>query len=197
VRSFVRNHPDVHLKLQVCVWFEQAARMVEQGQADLGVIFYDRDEPRSQHLDYQRLLDLRFALLTRRDHPLARKKRIMPQDVAAHPLIVPPAGSFARRTFEEFLSRHELGGQVRIVMETALLEIIKKYVAAGVGVGLVHVAEEVEPAPSIRVHYLDARRESISIGAVVRKGAHQSELAQEFLGLLRRHLGQGRGGEAQ
>src|SRR5262245_292504 len=97
VRAFSARHPAVRLKLHVCVWFEEAAKMVEQGQADLGVLFYDRDAPRSPQLDYERLFDLRFAVLLPARHPLARKKRLTPQDVAAYPLIIPPEGSYAHR----------------------------------------------------------------------------------------------------
>lgn len=198
VREFSLAHPAVKLKLQVCVWFEEVARMVEQGQADLGVLFYDRDQQRSPHLKYERLFDLRFALLTPAGHPLAQKKRILPQDVIEYPWIVPPEASFARRSLTQFLHRHHLDGQAHIVMETALLDIIKKYVAAGVGIAFVHIAEQGDPMPDIHVRFFDARRESIAVAAVFRKGAHRTPLAQEFQAVLRRLLaasGAAAGGE--
>ncbi|MBL8796377.1 MAG: LysR family transcriptional regulator [Planctomycetia bacterium] len=189
VREFGQAHPAVQLKLHVCVWFDEVARMVEQGQADLGVLFYDRDQPRSPHLMYERLFDLRFALLTPTDHPLARKKRILPDDVIEYPWIVPPDGSFARRSLMQFLHRHHLDGQAHIILETALLDIIKKYVAVGVGIGFAHIAEQGDPMPGIHIRYFDARREGIAVAVVFRKGAHRTALAQDFSALLRRLLG--------
>jgi DNA-binding transcriptional LysR family regulator len=189
VREFSARHPAVRLKLHVCVWFEEVARMVEQGQADLGVLFYDRDALRSPQLEYERLCDLRFALLMPAKHPLARKRSVTPQDVAPYPLIVPPEGSYARRSFEQFLRRHNLAEQVHVVMETALLDIIKKYVAAGVGLAFVHLAEEKEPMANVQVRYFDNQPENLSVATVVRKGAHRSELTQEFQRTLERLLG--------
>jgi DNA-binding transcriptional LysR family regulator len=187
VQEFCNAHPEVRLRLQVCVWFEEVARLVEQGRADLGVLFYDRDAPRSPHLNYERLLDLQFALLTQPGHPLTRKRRLTPRDLVQYPLIVPPEGSYARRALDQLLQRNDLAGQAHVVMETALVEIIRKYVAAGLGIALLHVAE-LEPLPDVHIRVLDSRQESLSVGAVTRKGAHLSEPAAAFLAVLRTHL---------
>jgi DNA-binding transcriptional LysR family regulator len=189
VREFSAAHPTVRLQLLVRVWFDEVSALVEQGKADLGVIFYDRDKPGSPNLAYDRLFDLRFALLTPPDHPLAKKKRLVAEDLIPYPLIVPPEGSYAHRTLSQFLQRHNLGERIHIVMETALLDVIKKYVAAGVGIGFVHLAEEPDPMPDIHVRFLDSIRENLSVAAVSRKGAHPTELAQEFQRILRKAIG--------
>jgi DNA-binding transcriptional LysR family regulator len=191
VRAFSAAQPSVRLKLHVCVWFEEVARMVEQGPADLGVLFFDRDAPRSPHLDYERLLELHVALLMPTGHPLQRKKRVTPHDLVGYPLIVPPEGSYARRTLNQLLQRHNLVEQAHIVMETALLEIIRKYVAAGVGIALVHVTDEVEPAPDIHARTFESDGEAISVGLVTRRGAHLSDPARAFCAELRRFLNPG------
>jgi DNA-binding transcriptional LysR family regulator len=188
VQEFTAAHPEVRLKLHVLVWFQDVVRMVEQGQADLGAIFYDREAARSPNLDYERLFDLRFALLTPADHPLARKRQIAPQDIVRYPLIVTPEGSFARRTLDQFLQRYDLGERIQVVMETALLDNVRQYVAAGVGIALAHVAEEDEPFPNLRVRPFDFKREAVSAALVIRKGIHLSEPARGFQQTLRRYL---------
>jgi DNA-binding transcriptional LysR family regulator len=192
VRAFCAAHPEVRLRLQVCVWFDEVARLVEQGQADLGLLFYDRDAQRSPHLSYERLLDLRFALLTPPQHPLAGKRRLTPRDLVQYPLIVPPEGSYARRALDQLLQRHDLEGQAHVVMETPLLEIIRKYVAAGLGIAFLHIADEVDPLPDVHVRVLDGHREALSVGIVTRKGAHLSEPTCQFLELLREHVAKAR-----
>ena len=189
IQEFTATQPMVRLKLHVLIWFQDVVRMVEQGQADLGVIFYDREAPRSPNLDYERLFDLRFALLTPADHPLARKRRVTPQDVVRYPLIITPEGSFARRTLDQFLQRHDLGDRVHIVMETALLDNMRQYVAAGLGIALAHIADEAEPMADVRVRSLDFKDEAISAGLVVRKGTHPSEPARAFRQTLQQFLG--------
>ncbi|MBY0524855.1 MAG: LysR family transcriptional regulator [Gemmataceae bacterium] len=188
VREFRERFPDIRLKLQVCVWFDDVSRMVEQGQADLGVIFHDRDGPRSPHLDYEPLMDLQFALLTPADHPLARKKRVTAHDLVQYPLIVPPEGSYARRSLDQLLQRHDLADQAHVVMETPLLDIIRKYVAGGIGIALMHIAKEAEPTPNVHVRVFETWRDAISVVIVSRKGAHHSEQTREFQRIVRQCL---------
>jgi DNA-binding transcriptional LysR family regulator len=188
IQDFTKTQPSVRLKLHVLIWFQDVVRMVEQGHADLGIIFYDRDAPRSPHLDYERLFDLRFALLTPLNHPLARKRKVTPDDVIRYPLIITPEGSFARRTLEQFLQRHELGERLQVVMETALLDNVCQYVAAGLGIALAHVADRAEVLPDVRVRFLDFKEEAISAGLVVRKGTHLSPPALAFRETLHRFL---------
>jgi DNA-binding transcriptional LysR family regulator len=152
-------------------------------------MFYDRDGPRNVRLDYERLFDLHFVLLLPSGHPLAAKKRIQPRDLAAYPLIVPPQGSFARRTIEQLFQRHNLSDQINIVMETPLLEIIRKYVAGGVGIGLVHQGGEPGPTPGVVVRPFEPKHESISVGMVSRNGAHLSGPVRDFQEIVRRRLG--------
>jgi DNA-binding transcriptional LysR family regulator len=189
VQEFSATHPDLRLKLHVQVWFQDVVRMVEQGQADLGIIFYDREAPRSPQLDYERLFDLRFVLLLPANHPLARKKKVTPADVVRYPLIITPEGSFARRTLEQFLQRNDLVDRIQVVMETALLDNVRQYVAAGVGISLAHVAEVDDPFPNLRVRPVDFKEEAVSAAIVVRKGTHMSEPARAFQQTLRRCLG--------
>jgi DNA-binding transcriptional LysR family regulator len=192
VQEFTAAQPSVRLQLQVRVWFDEVVRMVEQGQADLGVLFYDRDAPRSAHLSYDRLFDVRLALLTPVGHPLARKKRLAPSDLARYPLIAPPAGSFARRALDQLLQRHNLTEQVHVVMETPLLDNIRQYVAAGLGIALAHVARETGPIANLHVRDFEFKKDAISVALVSRKGAHLSEPAREFQRILQKCLGDSR-----
>lgn len=194
IRDFRAARPQVPLKMHVCIWFMDVLRMVERGAADLGVVFYDRDEARNPNLTYERLFDLRFVLLMPEGHPLADRKRIHPRELTTQPLIVPPEGSFAHKTLGQLLQRYELAGQVNIVMETPLLDIIKKYVAAGVGVAPVHIGEHEGNEKGLVARPLGQVRESVSVGLVRRKGAHLSDAVREFAETLERHLQSRHGG---
>jgi DNA-binding transcriptional LysR family regulator len=189
IREYTTSHPQVRLKLQVCVWFDEVLRLVERGDADLGIMFYDREGERNLRLSYERLFDLRFVLLMPEGHPLARKKRIQPTDLIDQPLIVPPEGSFARRKLHQLLQRHDLSESVNIVMETPLLEIIRKYVAGGLGIAPVHVGEGEGPVPGIEVGQFVGEKDSVAAGMVTRKGSHLSDAAQNFAETIRKHLG--------
>jgi LysR family carnitine catabolism transcriptional activator len=192
IREYSAAHPHVQLKLHVCVWFDDVLRMVERGNADLGIMFYDRDGPRNLRLAYERLFDLRFVLLVPEGHPLTKKKHIPPTALTEYPLIVPPEGSYARRKFEQLLARYELSGRVQVVMETPLLDIIRKYVAAGVGIAPVHIGQEPEPTPGVHIGRFADDEDRISAGMVTRKGAHLSDPVRAFTQIIRNHLAEPR-----
>jgi DNA-binding transcriptional LysR family regulator len=188
IRAYRAGRPDVPLKMHVCIWFKDVLRMVERGQADLGVVFYDRDEPRSMNLTYDRLFDLRFVLLMPAGHPLTARKRVHPRELVSHPLIVPPEGSFAHKTLGQLLQRYDLAEKVSIVMETPLLDIIKKYVAGGIGVAPVHIGAHEANEAGLVARPLGQVRESVSVGLVRRKGAHLSDAVRTFAEMLQQHL---------
>lgn len=188
IREFTTAHPQVQLKLHVHIWFEEVLRMVEHGQADLGLMFFDRAQPRSVRLEYERIFDLRFVLLVPARHALARKKRIEPADLVKYPLIVPPAGAYARATLEGILERHELKDQATIMMETPLLDIIRKYVAGGVGIAPVHIGVGEEKMPGLCAREFAGVNESVAVGLVKRKGAHLSDPARAFADTVRKRL---------
>lgn len=189
-RTFSARFPSVRLKLHVSVMHYEVVQMVERGEADLGMILYDRDVPHGTLLTYERLFDLQFVLLTPRGHPLARKKKVTPHDLVEHPLILPPTQAYARQVLERLLRRHDLEDRAHIVLETALLDIIRKYVAAGLGISLVHLEKQSQRLDDVEVRVLDPGRDCVSVAALFRKGAHLSEPVQQFRQILLDLLGQ-------
>lgn len=63
VTAFTEAHPAVRLKLRVLVWFREVVQLVEQGQADVAVIFHDCDEVHSPLIDYEYLMKLPLSLI--------------------------------------------------------------------------------------------------------------------------------------
>ena len=153
---------------------------VEEGEADLGILPYDRDEPRSSMLDYQDLFEREFMLLTSVRHPLARKRRVQPSDLLDYPLILPPRGSHSHRTLERLLQRHELAGRVRLD-GSRTIGVICHYAALGLGISLLYVGPEIGRfLPDLRQRPFDASVPSLPVALVARKGVHLSEPAAHF-----------------
>ena len=58
-------------------------------------------------------------LLTARDHPLARKKRLTARDLISHPMILSTKETFSRKTLERILSQNALTlDQIQVIMES-------------------------------------------------------------------------------
>lgn len=188
-RLFSTRFPAVRLKLHVTVMHYEVVQMIERGDADLGIVMYDREAPRSSLLTYERLFDLQLVLMTPPGHPLARKKKVTPLDIVEHPLVLPMPQTYARQLLERMLQRAEVEDRAHIVLETALLDIIRKYVAAGIGISLVHLKKENKPPSDVEVRVLDQGQGSVAVALLYRKGAHLSEPAQQFRRILFELLG--------
>jgi DNA-binding transcriptional LysR family regulator len=191
VEEFAASHSSVRLNLRG----DQpraVGKLVEQGEADLGVMSYLRDEPRSTGLEYQDLFERQFTLLTAARHPLARKKRIRPEDLLAYPMIAPPRGSFSHRMLDRLLQRHGLADRVHILMESKTVNVVCHYAAMGLGIALLYIGPEIcRFLPELRLRPFDPLPETLPIALVVRKGARLTEAAQDFRRTVARLLGNG------
>jgi DNA-binding transcriptional LysR family regulator len=180
IQEFTAAHPAVRLSLRADLP-RAVARMVEQGDVDLGIMPYDRDEPRSPALEYRDLFERHFCLLASARHPLARKKRLVPDDLAGYPMIMPPRASHSYRMLERLLQRYELAQRIHVLMESRTVGIVCHYAALGLGIALLYIGPEIcQFLPDLRLRPLDLQLETLPVAVVVRKGSHLSEPVQNF-----------------
>ena len=66
---------------------------------------------------------------------LAKKRRIVPQDLAGEPFVLFEPGSATRRIIDSFFVTEKI--EPTIVMDTENVEIIKAMVKTGLGIGIV------------------------------------------------------------
>jgi DNA-binding transcriptional LysR family regulator len=74
-------------------------------------------------------------VLTPRQHPLARRRRIAAGELARYPFVAFEPLSATRRIVDHFFAAADV--EPTIVMETENVEIIKAFVRAGVGISMV------------------------------------------------------------
>ena len=139
-------------------------------------------EPLEGHaLEYHEMLRYDIVLITSRNHPLADRETVTPQEAAKWPAIVPPAGSHSRQ-FGKSAAR-EFGIDVKAVLEVGGWGVIKRYVERGIGICAVpsiclHETDEVSVI-RLEEHFL-AR----SFGVYTRRARMLSAPARALLGLL-------------
>jgi DNA-binding transcriptional LysR family regulator len=186
IREFTQVHPSARLNLQVGLWSGDVSRPVERGEADLGILTYSRDEPRSAFLEYHDLSELPLLLLTAAQHPLARKHRVSLGDVLGFPLVTAPPQTLTQRALERLLCRHNLLDRLQPVMATGSVDLTLKYVAGGIGVALRHMSMAVARAqPGLHVRVFAAEPDAIPAAIVVRQGAYLPKLVQDFRDTVR------------
>ena len=94
-----------------------------------------REPAEADRLDYHEILRYDIVLITSRDHPLAGREAVTPEEAAKWPAIVPPAGSCSRQ-FGETAAR-KFGVDVNAVLEVGGWGVIKRYVERGIGICVV------------------------------------------------------------
>jgi len=126
-----RVHPQLDVRLTVAT----AGRSVQEirgGRVDAGLLTLPVEES-----DLVTVPGLREELLlvTTPTHPLAKRRRVAPRDLAGLPFIQFEVGSGTRNVIDRFFASENL--EPTVVMDTENVEIIKAMVKTGLGVGIV------------------------------------------------------------
>lgn len=181
VRAFRERHPDVRLTLHNVT-----------GQDGLGMLRGDAvdfaigsmlDVPTD--LSYEPVYRFDPVLITPLDHPLASKPTVTLADISPYGLILPPRRLTTYRMID--LVFQQAGVPYQVALEVGGWELIKQYVAMGLGISIV-TAICLTPGDRVARHNLNRYFPQRSYGAVVRKGKFLGSEARAFLDLLKPSL---------
>ena len=177
IKRFADAYPGVEIKLHNVTGRDGMA-MLRADEADLAVgsMLEVPDD-----ILYSPTFCYSPVLITPPDHPLAKKKRVTLEEICPHGLILPPRHLATWRFLELVFRQHGLEFQVSL--EAGGWEIIKKYVAMGLGISIVSgiclTGEE-----ALACHPLDEWIPRRSYGVVVRRGKFLSPQARAFIDLI-------------
>ena len=141
LKQLRRMHPHLEVRLTVAL----AGRSVQEirgGRVDAGLLTLPVEET-----DLVTVPALREELLlvTAPTHHLAKRRKVLPRDLAGLPFVLFEMGSATRKVIDHFFASQNI--EPTIVMDTENVEIIKALVKTGLGVGIVPyqaVAREVK-----------------------------------------------------
>lgn len=172
--GFRARYPGVELRLDNRPSPVVAARVAERA-LDLGVVSLPL--PSAAGVLVRDLAPLREVAIVARDHPLAARRRLGLEDLAAHPLVLLDRSTAARTAFEAALAARGLAATV--AMEMNSVEVIQRLVALGFGASIVPaIAVRGDDLVAIPLTGLGARR----IGVVLPPSP--SRAARAFVELL-------------
>jgi DNA-binding transcriptional LysR family regulator len=125
----------IHRSLDVRLTVATAGRSLQEirgGRVDAGLLTLPVEE---SDLVTVPVLREEMMLITTPTHPLARRRRVAPQDLARQPFVLFEIGSATRRLIDHFFATENI--EPTIVMDTENVEIIKAMVKTGMGIGFV------------------------------------------------------------
>jgi len=130
VRNFRDLYPHVHLRIRSATRTE-VLDMVGDGEVDMGIV---PGPEKSVGLDFQGIFRYERVLITPLDHPLLNMDLSSIDQIASWPLILMGPRTSTRTMLEQAF--RQKGVPYEVVMELDSMEIIKHYVAMGMGISV-------------------------------------------------------------
>ncbi|MDT8450423.1 MAG: LysR family transcriptional regulator, partial [Wenzhouxiangellaceae bacterium] len=179
VQRFRQRHPGIFVHLNN-VTGADGMGMLRTDQVDFAVGSMI-DVP--DDITYRPIYSFRPVLIASRDHPLARRTNLTLADISPYGLILPPRRLTTYTLIDRVFQKHKL--PFRVTMEVGGWEVIKRYVARGLGISIV-----------TSICLTDADRDQLitrdvsrwfpkrTYGVVMRKGAYLTPQARRFIELM-------------
>jgi LysR family transcriptional regulator, low CO2-responsive transcriptional regulator len=131
LHEYRRQHSAVEVKL-ITGPAPRLLHEIRTGAADLGFITLPVQEPEFVTVP---AMEEEMLLVAHPSHPLARKQRIVSQDLVQQPFVLFEAASNSRRVIDQFFVKERI--EPRIVMETENVEILKALVRSEMGITII------------------------------------------------------------
>jgi DNA-binding transcriptional LysR family regulator len=179
VRRFSAAHPGTRLAV-VNRPSQALTAMVLRGDLDLGVVTLPPG-PADPELAVQPVFDQTLAVVAPANHPLAGRNRVTARDLRDESFVLLDADTRTGRLLRGFLSERNLAA--RTVVDGGSFEVLKRYVAEGVGLSILP-RMAVPPGERKLAVLRWAELPSVPTGAIWRKRAYQTAGEKAFLGLV-------------
>jgi len=129
ITDFALARPDIQLVLRIGKQ-EDVFSEVRDGVADVGCFLGNEDlrGVRAEIIGREKLV-----LIAGPNHPLARRKRIKPQDVARYDFVGPPPSSLFGRGVSKLLAGAGIN-HVKVAAQATEYQFLREFVVAGVGI---------------------------------------------------------------
>jgi DNA-binding transcriptional LysR family regulator len=180
VAAFRQQHPGVKLQLHN-VTGKDGLALLRSDQVDFAVGSM-LDVPND--LSYEPVQSYDPMLIAPLDHALAALREVKLEDLSPYGLILPPQRLTTYRLVDLIFQQRKV--PFRVAIEVGGWEVIKQYVALGLGISIVTgicIAEDDHARLAVR--NMSAYFPQRSYGVVVRKGKYLSTQARAFVDLVR------------
>jgi len=154
---------------------------VEEGRVDVGIVTLP---VKSARLKVHVIFRDKLVLMVGMRSALAGKKSVRVRDIAEQPLIFPRTGH-TRQLLDKMFRPYR--GRLRVSMELPSVGMIKRFVAAGLGVSLISAsfARDAERAGEVRLIDIEGLESWRELGLVYRRDRSLPRAATAFIELAR------------
>jgi LysR family transcriptional regulator, low CO2-responsive transcriptional regulator len=174
--EFKSRYPDVGITVQRSE-SREVLETVLASSVDFGVVALPIDDRRLTQIPIHRD---ELVLISPKGHPLSKKKTVSYTELAKYPLLIPKVGR-TREAIEDFLMERQIKPNVSMALDSS--ELLKRFVAVGVGVGFIassNVKDEVR-AGSLCLSKVEEMHIRRDLALIYRKERSMSRAAQAFI----------------
>ena len=175
----IRRYRETYPKVRIRVFDAGASEVLDavaRGEADFGLNFIGSQEP---EIDFRPLLEERFVAACRRDHPLAKKRRVTWPELAAYDYIAVAKTSGNRLLLDQALAG--VAGVPQPLYEAQHVTTMLGLVEAGLGVAAVPaMAMPARDHPLLVSVPLEEPVVTRHVGLIRRAGRSLSPAAQQL-----------------
>jgi DNA-binding transcriptional LysR family regulator len=174
--QFKRDYPNVAVSIKRSDYAKILESILENA-VDFGVVSLPVTDNR---LEAQLIHRDHLVVITAPKHPLAHKKLVTVADIAAHPLVLPKLGH-TRDALDALFYDHHV--KPHLAMELDSSELLKRFVAAGVGIGFIarsNIEEDIRAKALVALTLADTQI-CRDLALVFRKDKSLSRAARAFM----------------
>jgi DNA-binding transcriptional LysR family regulator len=178
--AFSKTYPLVRITMNILPT-EQVVENTVALNNDLGFISYPVEHPK---LRVREVLEDRLVIIACAAHPLTRKKKIAPADLADQQMIMHESGSAPRNAIDEYIRTNNIA--VKFLLEVSSNRAIKRAVEEGIGIALISrkVAQEEIRTGRLAAIPLAAPTMNRKFYMIHHKDKYFSEPQQGFINLV-------------
>jgi DNA-binding transcriptional LysR family regulator len=178
--AFKKTYPQVQVEIQRAIT-RVITRNVIEGSLDFGIVTLPVTSPRLETITSHRD---KLVLIVSPQHRLASRKVVQMAELEGEPFILHKVGTTTRERLVKQFS--DAGVVVRVTMELASIETIKRFVSIGMGISIVPrlcIARELDDGSLLALGIRNSgfRRR---LGLIYNKQRHLSQAARAFLSLV-------------
>ena len=131
IDRFKREYPRIRLRVHNLSG-EEGLALLRAGSIDfaVGPMLGVPDD-----LEFHPVASYAPVLITSRNHPLGKRKKVTLEQISRYPLVLPPKNLSMRVLVDSTFQKHGLTYQ--IALEVGGLEVIKKFVEMGLGISII------------------------------------------------------------
>jgi DNA-binding transcriptional LysR family regulator len=178
--AFTQAYPRVRVDIHRAITRSITERVIE-GKLDFGIVTLPIKNSRLEALTIHHD---EMALIVGPAHALASRRSVKMNDLEAEPFILHKIGTTTR---ERLVKHFNDGGvKIKVTMELASIETIKRFVSIGMGISIVPrlcISKEIEEGSLKALSIRDARFQR-KLGLIYNKDRYQSQAARAFLELI-------------